>query len=67
MNSKQYIVVAKQINSNAIYNIFLSHENSRWAEALLPLSPLHQASLSGRIYSEGTGFGNRSLAMKVSG
>ena len=57
MNSKQYIKAAVQINSNAIC----------WAQALLPLSPPRQANASGRIYSEGTGFGSRSLAAKVSG
>lgn len=39
--------------------------NSCWAQALLPLSPLQQANLSGRIYSEGTGVRNCSLAMTV--
>lgn len=56
MNSVQYIKAAVQINSNAIC----------WAQALLPLSPLQQAGLTGRIYSEGTGFRPCSLATEVS-
>lgn len=55
------------VNKFKFHMGILSHESSCRAQTLLTLSPQQQRRLSGRIYSEGTGFDESSPTKKVCG